>query len=111
MWLRDVNVPAALTRILRDHGIAAETAATRGWRELTNGALARVAAHADFKVILTRDRGFGVATTPILDTLPDLAIVIVTLPQVREVEYLRAFEAPWQRSPIRPIPGRVVEWP
>jgi predicted nuclease of predicted toxin-antitoxin system len=56
MWLLDVNVPAALTRTLHGYGISAETAAKRGWRELTNGTLARVAAEADFKVILTRDR-------------------------------------------------------
>lgn len=111
MWLLDVNVPAALTRTLRDYGITAETAVSRGWRELTNGALARVAAQAAFRVVLTRDRGFGVSVGPILEALSDLAIVIVTLPQVREIEYLAAFETAWQRSPIRPVPGRIIEWP
>ncbi len=40
MWLLDVNLPTALTRLLRGYGILAETAAGRGSRELTNGALA-----------------------------------------------------------------------
>ena len=61
MWLLDVNVSAALTRTLHGYGILAETAASRGWRELTNGALAHVAAQADFEVVVTRDRGFGVS--------------------------------------------------
>jgi len=111
MWLLDVNVPAALTRTLHGYGIVAETAADRGWRELTNGTLAQVAAQANFMVVITRDRGFGVSAGPMLTALSSLAIVIVTLPQVREVEYLAAFEAAWHRSPIRPIPGRTIEWP
>lgn len=111
MWLLDVNVPTALTRTRHRYGFSAETAAQRGWRELTNGTLARVAAQADFTVVLTRDRGFSVSFAAVLDTLSELAIVILTLPQVREIEYLAAFQAAWERSPIRPVPGRVVEWP
>jgi hypothetical protein len=111
MWLLDVNLPTALTRTLHGYGILAETAVARGWRELTNGALARVAAPAGFAVILTRDRGFGVSAGPVLEMVPELAIVLVTLPQVRETAYLAAFEAAWQRRPIRPVPGGIVEWP
>lgn len=111
MWLLDVNVPTALARTLHRYGISAETAAQRGWRELTNGTLAHVAAQADFTVILTRDRGFGVSSRAVLDTLSELAIVILTLPQVREIEYLAAFQAAWEQNPIRPVSGRIIEWP
>lgn len=59
MWLLDVNLPTALTRVLRTHDVSAETAVERGWRDLTNGALAEAASRAGFLVVLTRDRRFG----------------------------------------------------
>lgn len=95
MWLLDVNVPTA----------------SRSWRGLTNGALAQAAVRHGFRVLLTRDRRFGTASGSILETLPDLAVVIVTLPQVREAASLSAFEAAWQRSPIEPVAGTIIEWP
>jgi len=33
MWLLDVNLPTALTRLLHGYDIVAETTARRGWRE------------------------------------------------------------------------------
>src|SRR2546422_3838671 len=51
----------------------------RGWRELTNGALAQAASRAGFRVLLTRDRRFGASAGSTLEALPELAIVIVTL--------------------------------
>jgi predicted nuclease of predicted toxin-antitoxin system len=92
MWLLDVNLPTALARLLRDYGFIAEAAAERGWRELTNGALAQAACREGFRVLLTRDRRFGLSAASVLAGLPDLAIVIVTLPQVREEAYLSAFD-------------------
>ncbi len=38
MWLLDVNLPTALTDLLRKYEMEADTAVRRGWRELTNGA-------------------------------------------------------------------------
>ncbi len=111
MWLLDVNLPTALAGFLRGQGIVAETAAARGWRQLTNGALAQTAARCGFDALLTRDRGFGAATGNVLETLPNLAIVIVTIAQAREVTYLSTFEAAWLRSPIQPAAGFIVEWP
>jgi len=35
MWLLDVNLPTALTRLLHAYDIVAETTARRGWRERT----------------------------------------------------------------------------
>ena len=54
MWLLDVNLPTALLGVLRSHGIDCDTAASRGWRDLTNGLLAEPAFRAGFRVILTR---------------------------------------------------------
>ena len=111
MWLLDVNLPTALTRLLHGYDIAAETTAGRGWRELTNGALAQAASREGFRVLLTRDRGFGASAGSTLEALPELAIVIVTLPQVREAAYLSAFDAAWHRRPIEPVAGAIIEWP
>ena len=53
----------------------------------------------------------GVDTGPILSALPELAVVIVTLPQTREAAYLAAFDTQWRQRPIEPIAGTIVEWP
>jgi hypothetical protein len=91
--------------------LVAETAPRRAWRSLTNGALAQAAVQAGFRVLLTRDRGFGVSAAQTLSTLPELAIVVVTLPQARDESYLAAFAEAWRLNRIRPIPGAIIEWP
>jgi hypothetical protein len=111
MWLLDVNLPNGLVMFLRREAVSCETAVRRGWRELTNGALAAAAFAAGFRVILTRDRGFGSAAGSGLRALPELAVVVVTLPQTREAAYLVEFEAHWRRTPISPVPGKIIEWP
>src|SRR5262247_674603 len=98
MWLLDVNLPTALTRLLHTYGVTAETTAARGWRDLTNGALAQAATREGFGVVLTRDRRFGTSARDALAGLSSLAIAIVTLPQAREATYLAAFAAAWQRN-------------
>jgi hypothetical protein len=79
MWLPDVNLPTALVAFLGRQGLSCDTAASRGWRGLTNGSLAEVAFRAGFNVVLTRDRLFGSAAGRTLRSLPDLAVVIVTV--------------------------------
>jgi hypothetical protein len=111
MWLLDVNLPTALTTLLHGYGILAETTAARGWRALTNGELAQAAARGGFSVLVTRDRAFGAAAGGALETLPDLAIIIVMLPQAREAAYLSAFDAAWRRQLILPVAGAITEWP
>jgi hypothetical protein len=59
---------------------------------------------------LTRDRLFGTSARRALAALPELAIVVVTLPQAREEAYLAEFETRWRRQPIEPVAGAVVEW-
>jgi hypothetical protein len=111
MWLLDVNLPTGLARLLDRLEIPCDTAVRRGWRSLTNGALAEAAYRAGFRVILTRDRLFGTSTGRVLAALPELGIVVVTLPQAREAAYLAEFETQWRRKPIEPVAGAVVEWP
>jgi hypothetical protein len=76
MWLLDVNLPTALAQFLHRCEIPCDTPAGRGWRDLTNGALAEPAVRDGFRVILTRDRLFGESSRGVLAALPDLAIVI-----------------------------------
>jgi len=70
-----------------------------------------VASREGFRVLLTRDRSFGASVLGVLQALADLAIVVVTLSQAREVAYLTAFEEAWRRRPIEPVAGAIVEWP
>jgi hypothetical protein len=111
MWLLDVNLPNGLVRLLHGYGISCDTTARRDWRDLTNGALAEAAFREGFRVILTRDRLFGTSARRALAALPELAIVVVTLPQAREEAYLAEFQIWWRRAPIKPLAGAVVEWP
>ncbi len=111
MWLLDVNLPTGLAALLRGYGIGCDTTANRGWRDLTNGILAETAFGAGFRVILTRDRLFGEAASSALRALPELAVVVVTLPQARAAAYLSEFRARWDQRPIAPVAGGVVEWP
>jgi hypothetical protein len=73
--------------------------------------LAQAACREGFRVLLTRDRRFGLSGASVLAALPDLAIVIVTLPQVRQEAYLSAFDHAWRRQTIQPVPGATIEWP
>ncbi len=111
MWLLDVNLPNGLIRLLQSYGIPCATTALRGWRDLTNGALAEAAFREGFRVILTRDRLFGTSARGALAALPELAIVVATLPQAREEAYLVEFETRWRRKRIEPIAEAVGDWP
>jgi predicted nuclease of predicted toxin-antitoxin system len=111
MWLLDVNLPSGLAPLLRSYGIACDTTALRGWRNLTNGELAESAFREGFRVILTRDRLFGISASRAVAALPELGIVIVTLPQARETAYLAEFSMLWREKPIAPVAGAVVDWP
>jgi predicted nuclease of predicted toxin-antitoxin system len=111
MWLLDVNLPNGLIQALMEYGIPAETTVTRGWRNLGNGKLAAAAFRTGFRVLLTRDRLFGDSAAQALKNFPELAVVIIRLPQARSDLYLSEFKTKWEQSPIKPIPGQVIEWP
>jgi len=96
MWLLDVNLPTGLARLLQGYGVACDTTARRGWRDPTNGTLAEAAFREGFRVILTRDRLFAKSAREAMAALPEMAIVVVTLPQAREAAYLAEFGARWR---------------
>ena len=109
MWLLDANMPVQLVALLQDLAIEADTAAGRGWNALSNGSLVSAAAQAKFTVLLTRDRLFGEAAAAALRTYPDFCVVRVTLPQMRAAAFMQAFRVAWQKGPITPAPGRMIE--
>ena len=111
MWLLDVNLPNGLLKKLQTLGIKAETTVYRGWRNLGNGKLAEAAFSAGFKVILTRDRLFGESAGKALKKFPELAIVVLNIPQSKEANFLQAFEDSWNKLPIQPVHGSLIEWP
>ncbi|MGK5082999.1 hypothetical protein WDW37_06810 [Bdellovibrionota bacterium FG-1] len=111
MWLLDVNLPNGLLGLLHEYGIQAETTAYRGWRDLGNGKLAEAAFGAGFRALLTRDRLFGESAGRALERFPELAVVVVRLPQAREAAYLAEFRRRWAEQALCPRPGHVIEWP
>lgn len=110
-WLLDVNVPAQLVSMLAGFGVDAETAAERGWKELTNGTLLEAASNAGFTAILTRDRLFGESASKAFKRFPAIALVVVTLPQAPASDFLSAFSTAWSNLVIRPVPGTTISWP
>lgn len=111
MWLLDVNLPHGLIQVLLDKGVACETTIARGWRDLDNGVLAKAASEAGFTVILTRDKLFGESASRALKNYPKLSIVVLKLPQSRELTYLTQFEKYWKLFPIVPKIGATIHWP
>ncbi len=59
----------------------------------------RAAASSGFTCILTRDRLFAESAARAL-VANNLSIVVVALPQLREADFLMAFEEAWQREAI-----------
>jgi predicted nuclease of predicted toxin-antitoxin system len=111
MWLLDANLDIHLLELLQGFGIDCDTAENRGWKSLRNGDLVAAAAEAGFLTLLTRDRLFAESAARAWRALPDLSLVIVTLPQLPSARYLEAFRTAWVTSPIRPQPGRIITWP
>jgi predicted nuclease of predicted toxin-antitoxin system len=111
MWLLDVNMPKRLTSLLKELSIEGVTTQSRGWNTLTNGRLVEAAASAGFSCLLTRDRRFGDSASAALKQFSTFSVVIVTLPQLREQQFLEAFRTAWNNSPILPVPGHRTSWP
>lgn len=111
MWLLDKNVPVQLVDLLRKLGIESLNADQEGWGALTNGDLVSHAAAAGITCILTRDRLFGQSAAKVLKVHVSLAVVVVTLPQLRAPAFLEAFEREQSLRAINPIPGQVIYWP
>jgi hypothetical protein len=111
MWLLDVNVPKKVAGVLGEFGVQAQTAEARGWNGLTNGRLVEAAVEADFSCLLTRDRLFSESAARALKRFPQFCVVFVTFPQLRGPEFLEQFRLAWLRSPLQPVPGRLLRWP
>ena len=111
MWLLDHNLPKQLVRSLKSVGVACDTTAHRGWNDLDNGELLSVASRAHFTCILTRDTLFAESASTAMDRFPQMAIVLITLPQSRGHEYAAQFLEHWSRFPISPEPHGIIRWP
>jgi hypothetical protein len=111
MWLLDANVDVHLAAVFREFGIECGTAASRGWKALSNGELVAAAAATGFRCLLTRDQLFGESASRALKSFPQFAVVVITLPQQRWEEYRKRFLEAWAVSPIQPVPGRLTHWP
>ncbi|PYV21768.1 MAG: hypothetical protein DMG27_19885 [Acidobacteria bacterium] len=111
MWLLDVNMPSKLVLLLKELRIEAGTAQARGWGALSNSSLVEATVAAGFSCLLTRDRLFGESASRVLKRFPEFSVVLVTLPQLREQQFLKAFRTAWNRAPIIPLPGQLVVWP
>ena len=111
MLLLDHNLPHQLRDLLAGYGLVVETAHHRGWTELRNGELTTAAYSSGFRTILTRDVLFATSAAKSIANLPEMAIVIVRLPQRSWRLYSAAFRLAWEAAPINPQPCRVVRWP
>lgn len=111
MWLLDEGLPVSLFKALQKFGIEVQTVEFRGWKGLRNGKLVAVAAEAGFQCILTKDRLFAQDAKKALQAHPQMAIVLVLLPQVSREKYVHNFEESWKKGKILPVCGQVTEWP
>jgi len=96
---------------LKGFGAEAETAASRGWKQLTNGNLVGAASDAGFSTILRRDRRFQESASQTLKRFPAMALVVLILRQAPALDFLRDFESSWITKPIQPIVGKIITWP
>jgi predicted nuclease of predicted toxin-antitoxin system len=107
MWLLDHNLPAKMRPTLEGFGVKCETAAKHGWQNLKNGELVAAAFTAGYRCILTRDVRFSESASQTLKKFPEMAIVLLKIPQMRGRLYVARL---WGRRPIE-NPKRFSIWP
>ena len=107
MWLLDANMDVHLVSVLKDFGVACDTAANRGWKSLKNGDLVAAAVADGFLCLLTRDQLFGESASRALKAFPEFAVVVVDVPQQPWNQYRERFIALGRRNRSRPLP---VDW-
>jgi predicted nuclease of predicted toxin-antitoxin system len=110
-WILDTNVPFLLREFLISKGIPCATAQEHGWGELKNGELVRATFDSNFRVIVTRDKLFRESANRTLKHLPEVSIVLLSLPQLKENELRQLLDATWQTQNIIPIAGKLIIWP
>jgi hypothetical protein len=111
MWLLDANMDVHLVSVLKDFGIACDTAGHRGWKSLSNGDLVTAAVADGFLCLLTRDQLFGESASRALKSFPKFAVVVVDVPQQSWNQYRDRFIALWMEAPISPVAGQLIHWP
>ena len=111
MWLLDHNLPAQLKPALYRLSITCATTYERGWHQLKNGELVAAAYPAGFRCVVTRDVRFAESAAHALTAFPEMAVVLLHLPQNRGSVYAQRFAAEWLRSAIIPVPGQMLSWP
>jgi len=111
MWLLDANMDVHLVAVLKNFGVACDTAGNRGWKSLKNGDLVAHAVADGFLCLLTRDQLFGESASRALKAFPQFAVVVVNVPQQRWNQYRERFIALWMKEPIAPVAGRLIHWP
>src|SRR5580700_10385407 len=99
MWLLDANMDVHLAKLLKELGVACDTASNRQWKILRNGDLVRAASAAGLDTLLTRDNLFGEAASQALKSHPQFAVVVVTLKQGPWPQYRERFLAAWKDGP------------
>lgn len=111
MWLVDENLSPRLFKIFKKYGMDCQSAQFAGVSGMKNGELTRRIAELGFTCILTQDRLFAVDAASVLLEFPQIAVVVIQLPQVPASSYLNRFEEQLQREPILPKSGHVIFWP
>ena len=112
--LVDHNVRQGVFRVLQEFGHEAETAQHNGLESLSNGTLSAEAFRLGFRCILTQDKTFALDAAKVLESLPELAVVLVLterIPQKPRETYLERFRDALRKHPLLPVPGCVVHWP
>ena len=100
--------------VLQEFGHEAETAQHNGLESLSNGTLSAEAFRLGFRCILTQDKTFALDAAKVLESLPELAVVLVLterIPQKPRETYLERFRDALRKHPLLPVPGCVVHWP
>lgn len=106
-----MNVPAKVGAFLSRRGIVCARTDRQGWTHLKNSELVEAAVQQGFQCLLTRDKMFGESATRSLKGHTGFAVVLLSLRQAREPEYLAEFEKQSDKSVIQPIPGKMIIWP
>jgi hypothetical protein len=111
MWLLDHNLPRQVYEALKSLTIQCETTDKRGWDGLENGDLVSAASEAGFTCILTRDVLFSLSAAKALKKYPQMAVILIRLPQAKGSIYASNFVKHWGESKINPVSGKLLEWP
>lgn len=108
-WLIDESLNPKLYQILSKRNIDAESVVYRGWDEKKNGELMKLAYPEGFRVMITADTNWHQHSGFLSPKYFDFCVIIIENPSRRD--FLEWFEEEFDRSPIRPIPGKVITWP